>query len=214
MSQDRSSRLHPDSASSTAQPRTRSPNLHIGHLPRFHPANFPDPNATSTTSSAVTSPASGMSSPAAPSSPRLQPHHHLPSHSHHHAHAERREYADAPQRQLYAQQRDMIDHHRSLMITQQSPRSKGTITNPSSPLLEPCRSPTGPVTPLELEEHSDYLGSGSSKQLNEDFKNQVAEHYVRKERPSSPVEIRRPGSPRLMAIKKGDHTRHRSHLSR
>lgn len=153
-----------------------------------------------------------MSSPA-PSSPRLQAHNHIASHSNHHGHAERRQYADAPQRQLYAQQRGMIDHHRSLVTTQQSPRSKGTVINPSSPLLEPCRSPTGPVTPLELEEHSDYLGSGS-KQISEDAKNAVAEHYVRKERPSSPIEIRRPGSPRLMAIKKGDHTKHRSHLSR
>lgn len=214
-------RLHPSDAGASTSHRSRSPNLHLAGLPRFHPANFPSVNPSSAGSPLVTSPTPPLSSPATPSSPRQQYQHLYAS-----AQYQGRQHLDAPQRQLHAHQRDLINMNRlhASQTGQLSPTLSSTTLraiSPLSPRLDPCGSP-GPVTPLELEARDGYMfpGSGSNKQLSEDAKDQVMESYMRKEggqvRPMSPVAEPRAGprSPRFVSVSKGDLTRHRSHLSR
>lgn len=220
---DRSGHLRPeDAAGSNTRLRSRSPHLQLAGLGRFHPLNFPNANPLSAATSLSTSPNSNLSSPAAPSSPR-QHYQHL-SQSPYNAYRERRQYTDVPQRQLHDQQKDMVhSRYHSSNSGQLSPNlsSTGLLSiKPASPRLAPKRVSDDPMTPLELEEREGYFFSknsnGSSQQLNEDAKNEIVDTYINKEfvaaRPKSP--IMRPKSPRYLAVKKGDPTRHRSHLSR
>lgn len=77
------------------------------------------------------------------------------------------------------------------------------------------------MTPLELEDRDGYFvtGASSPKQPGGEDTEEDTESYIRKEivhaRPTSPIDRRHSRSPRFMsAMKKGDMTRHRSHLSR
>lgn len=119
--------------------RTAQP-LQLPALPRYHPSNYeratPSPSLSSNTSRPSTTYRSSARSP--------QPH--------------QRQLSDA-QYKLHQYQRDIIT-----TATRQSrptaPSTNGT-TRPVSPRLNPLGSP-GPVTPMMLEEQTDYLLAGAA----------------------------------------------------
>lgn len=105
-------------------------------LPRFHPANFNNLDSPATPSSAVQSPAIGITrvtQPVQMESPRL----------------------------MREKQREFLERaHLSSKVAASSMGIK-----PGAPRLDPLGSPKGPVTPLALEEAGDYfqvVGAGKA----------------------------------------------------
>ena len=114
---------------------TQQRRQHASHLALPGLPRFHPANFPSTHSSGVNTPGSGPTSPQAPPSPQMQ----------------QKLYMDA-QKQLLLYQQEALPR----------PSSQGSLRQkPHSPRLVPLGSP-GPVTPLELEEHDNYLAVGST----------------------------------------------------
>jgi hypothetical protein len=107
--------------------RQTSRNLHMT-LPRYHPANYQHHASTATFSSTGQSPAITLNRANLP----VQ--------------------MDSP-RTMREKQRELLEGARISSILAASPASQ----KPGSPRLDPLGSPKGPVTPLALEEPSDYF---------------------------------------------------------
>ncbi len=123
----------PSALHARANVRRASPahNLRLSSLPRFHPANFPSSDSSSSTSPRTTS---------RPSSSQYS---HRP--------------LSEAQFKLQQYQRDLIATATRSSHVASSPT---TGPKPNSPRLRPLGSP-GPVTPMMLEGQGDYLVAGA-----------------------------------------------------
>ncbi|KAI4132331.1 MAG: hypothetical protein LQ347_002638 [Umbilicaria vellea] len=121
--------------------RTGQP-LQLPALPRYHPSNYERATTSPSLSTNVTSRPSATYRSSARSP---QPH--------------QRQLSDA-QYKLHQYQRDVI----TTATRQSRPAASSTsgITKPVSPRLNPLGSP-GPVTPMMLEEQTDYLLAGAER---------------------------------------------------
>ena len=107
--------------------------LNLAGLPKYHPANFP----SSDSSPAPPAPLSSRSITSQPRSGR----------------------GSDPKQQLLQYQRDIINN---TARTSHSLLSSSVGSKPTPPRLNPLGSPSGPMTPLMLENSNDYLAAGSS----------------------------------------------------
>ncbi|GAB7365614.1 hypothetical protein MBLNU230_g6683t1 [Neophaeotheca triangularis] len=135
----------PTTAAGNQTRRAQTHSLRLPSLPRFHPANYP---STQTSTSATASSASTSTTPDTNASPTSPQPPHSPRSSHN------RMYSDA-QKQLFAHQRENL--------AAQAVRDRCTA-KPTSPRLAPLGSPGGVVTPLELEGEQGYLVAGVGRE--------------------------------------------------
>lgn len=151
--------------------RSGKEDLHLLQLPRFHPANYASPDATTTQ----------MNNRA-----RALPIGRLP--------------LSPPQRQSLGHNayQKRQQHHRQLVL--HAARSCGLVNSsnkpetPKAPLILPRGSP-GPATPLALEGESDYMIVGANDRWGVESPREIVDRAIRKE-----TERRRrvrsiPGSP-------------------
>ncbi|KAL9123991.1 MAG: hypothetical protein Q9217_006634 [Psora testacea] len=133
----------------------RPQNLHLHGLPKFHPLNFPNSD-----SNIPLSPRSARAIASQARNTRLG--------------------SDAQQRLQQYQRAVLVNTTR----TAHSMLSQATVAKPESPRLAPRGSPSGPITPLMLEEQAqgDYLMAGSGLSLSHAVnRRDLVEKLVQKE---------------------------------
>lgn len=169
-----SSRLSPNmsiplpSTNSSQKARAPAKSLNQAGLPKYHPANFPSRDSNPTAPSPLSS-----------RSIALQ--------------ARSGRGPDAKQ-QLLQYQRDIVNNAAK---TSRSLLSSSVSSKPSSPRLNPLRSPGGPMTPFMLENAGDYLVAGSSSLpagSKEGDGREFVERLVRRENERRKHPEARPGS--------------------